>query len=580
MKTRLSLLLMLLVLSQQSVLAGVTAWLDKYSIVDGDTLRLIIEADGDIPGDPDTQPLLKDFAIKGMATGRRQTRSKGGFKNHTTWTITLQPRQSGRLEIPPILINGEPTRAMVVEVKRDPKARASSGEVFIRTEVSNESPYVQSMVIYRVKIYYNIQLAEGSLSAPVIRNALVQRLGGDQQSTEALNGKQYRTIERRYAIFPQTSERLVIPAAVLNAKVPSNNQGGRIHPDSQSSNPLIKGGGEFDAFITTTRPIRVRSESTTLLVQPQPSRYKGKHWLPSSKITLTETLDRRADDLNVGDPVTRTLVLRAKGLTAEQLPNLVEQQIRQNGVYYDKPVISNQQEQNGVTGTLTQRIVYVARQPGTLELPEISLQWWNTAANKLQTATVPAHHYTVEAGGLPIKSAASPDSNKIDNTIFKKLPLIRAVVSHNNSVTVWHWMTAAFASLWLLTSLLWIRERNHRSNNVPKKIEVPQNNGSEIARKRFRQACRENLPQPARQYLLQWAASHWPDHPPAGLEALASRIQDRKLKALLKQLDIVVYSGHKLKWKGKALASRLKKLPQPEGAKKGRDEIPPLYPQG
>ncbi len=578
-----TLLLSVILLLQQPGWAAVTAWLDKKSIADGDTVRLMIEASGDIPGDPDTQALLKDFDIKGIATGHRQTRINGQFNNHTTWTITLRPRQSGVLTVPPILINGEPTKPMSLKVKPNPKAKTAAGEVFIKSEVSNERPFVQSMVIYRVQMIYNIRLAEGSLATPSIRNALVRRLGTDKQHTTTLNGTRYKVIERRYAIFPQTSEPLVIPAAVLDAKIPSKIQSGLAGIDRSGNNPFVKGGGEFDAFITATRPIRVRGKSHTLQVRPQPGSYTGKHWLPARNITLSETVDKEGAELEVGDPVTRTIVLRADGLTAEQLPNLAANSIGGSGIYFDKPALETRTSEASVIGTVTQRIVHVPGKSGTLELPAMEVQWWDTTINSMKTASLPAHRYTVKAKtaepAVPPTTAPTDDKSPTLLPELKKIPLVSRVAEVPRSASWWSWAAALFAILWLLTTLLWLRERRKRQPDKPVRIEKASSEKAEFARKRFLQACRENLPHPARQYLLQWAGRHWPDHPPAGLEALAQRIDNPKLTPLLQQLDMAVYSSRKMKWKGRHLAARLKRLPRQTKTGSRQSEIPPLYPQ-
>ena len=62
------------------------------------------------------------------------------------------------------------------------------------------------------------------------------------------------------------------------------------------------------------------------------------------------------------------------------------------------------------------------------------------------------------------------------------------------------------------------------------------------ARKAFQQACRENNAQAARRHLLDWARATWPQDPPAGLKALAERMDDGAFKPLLNQLDRACYT--------------------------------------
>ena len=83
------------------------------------------------------------------------------------------------------------------------------------------------------------------------------------------------------------------------------------------------------------------------------------------------------------------------------------------------------------------------------------------------------------------------------------------------------------------------------------------------ARKAFHQACRDHAAPVARRHLLAWAGTHWPQDPPAGLHALARRLDDPRLPVLLRDLDRACYAGGE--WRGEALAAALTALPTAAG---------------
>ncbi len=567
---RLTIMLLLLV-SNQSALAGINAWLDSYQIEEGEILRLTIETEGDVPGDPNTDPLLADFEVQGIANGHRQIRGANGFINYSTWSISLKPRHAGVLQLPSLQVAGQSTPPLAVEVRATKAARTDQGEVLVLAEVSNRQPWVQSMVTYTVSILYNTPIAEGTLALPEIPNALVHRLKGDRITTIERNGQRYKRIERRYALFPQSSGRLTIPGPVLNAKVPAAIHGGRLDADS---NPLQSGSGDFDTFVTATRSVRVRGENLTLDVAAPASKFGVNGWLPAQRVELTETTDHGQTTIRAGEPVTRTITLRAYGLLAEQIPPLQQQGDSHDGIYFDKPVRHNRIDTDGVVGNLTQRVVYVPRKAGSLELPEVMVRWWDVNANHEKIDTLPAQHYKVIAAEGE-KAAAATKAPLPAEATTASVDSSQDFRFHLSQPKPWQWLSATLASLWLLTLLLWRRERGQCRTAKNRHTKPPSNT---LARKRFQQACRENLAGPARHYLLEWCQSHWPDNPPIGLEDLSQRIGNDKLTPLLQQLDKAVYAGKKHKWHGRKLAGRLKKLPRTRPREETTGTLPPLYP--
>ncbi len=547
-----------------------SAWLDRTVIDEGEILRLGIEIEGDVPGDPDTDPLLPFFEIEGIANGHRQIRAQTGFVNFTTWTITLRPRQAGRLEIPSLRIAGQATPPLLVDV-RPTQGAGSQGEVFIRSSVDTPAPWVQSMVLLTVRVYYDLPLADGELTIGDIPDALTQQLKGDQLTVETLDGKRYKVVERRLALFPQKPGRLTIPAPILDARTPLGTHPAELDFSRLDNNPLQAGSGDFDSFVTASRPLRIEGEALSLEVKPPPAGYSGSHWLPAREMELEESIEHPATTIHAGEPVTRTITLRARGLKAEQLPAPFSNGSSREGIYRDKPRRHNTTADDDIIATLTQRIVHVPRHAGRrLTLPPIEIVWWDVAANQPRTARLPAHHFEVAAAA---QSPAATETAPAKQTAAT--PKTTPASRHDTATWLWPSVTTGLTLLWLLTLLLWWSDRRLRPHLRQKALAARRR----FARKRFHQACRENLPKPARQYLLQWAASHWPDDPPPGLDALAERIADPALTTLLRQLDAAIWSDGKKAWRGRKLSARLKKLPKTETPERQRNPLSALYPE-
>lgn len=105
-------------------------------------------------------------------------------------------------------------------------------------------------------------------------------------------------------------------------------------------------------------------------------------------------------------------------------------------------------------------------------------------------------------------------------------------------------------------------------------MKVEQNGNVGAARKAFLAACGANDAPTARRELLAWARAHWPDAPPAGLTALAQRV-DAHQATLLRELDRACYAGGI--WQGGPLAEALTPFAHTKSGPQPENGLAPLY---
>ena len=575
-----------------SAFAALTAHLDRDRISEGETVRLIIEAEGRVSAMPDTHPLNQDFDVTGTMSGSRVNIINGKMDSRTTWTISLIPKRSGTLTIPPLDINGEYTTELMLQVidtsdSSDPDATAP---VFLETKVDKTDPYVQGMVRYTQRVFFAVNLAQGTLSEPEHENALVHKFGEDREYLAQRNGRSYNVIEREFAVFPQNSGKLVIPAPVLNAQIPD---------DTKRHDPF------FDRFFSNTRPVRLRGEAITLEVRPRPSQSKSAYWLPAEAVELHETWQPEDNQINFGDPVTRNITIKALGVTGEQLPDLKLKDPDGFKLYPDRAQSSTQNLQHTVQGEKTLRLAYMPTQPGQHTLPAFTLHWWDTVTDSEQVAILPERVLEVfPATGQQQNPAAAFDDFAFDSgdTTVEQAgqhaaqgtptkPLLPGDRTSNAANTItesalnhsgWFWASLLFATLWLITLGLWWNYERHRVFQMgnEKKTFSQESVNSRKARKYFLAACKDNNPQQARHFLLKWAACHWPASPPKGLDDLASRLNESAISAALTQLDRVLYQDNPGSWDGRELAKLVSELPKSDHTSnnnRSRSALPGLY---
>ena len=510
-----------------------------------ETVRLIVEADAGAGGaQPDVEPLRRDFEILGQSSSTQITIENGRQSVRIQWIFELAPKRPGRLTAGPLRAGAMTGPALVLEVLPAPAAGEASPArgVFIETDFEPEEVYVQAQLTYTVRIYRAVEFLEASLSDFAPENAVTHRLGKDTTYTRTIEGRRYRVIERRFAVFPQASGRLVLPAVRLEARIAEAGA-------ASALNRLFAEG----------RRIRLVSQPAEVTVKPRPPA-AATPWLPARAVVLAEEWPEDPPRLVAGEPVTRTLRLGATGLTGEQLPPIDLPDLGSSvRVYPDQPAIVTRSGQDAVHGERVQRIAMVPGTAGELMLPELRVQWWDVEAEAPRIARIPARTLAV---------AASPATGEAPRPALADVPEAgpAELEAADSDRRLWQGFSAALAVVWLATlgALLHARGRLRRgtppSSGQPMPPAPPRN--PTAARRRVLEACRGASPRAARDALLDWAEVAWPEPPPRDLADLVARIRGGSIagepfaEAVL-DLDRALWSAGGAGWNGESLATRL-----------------------
>lgn len=572
--------------------AALQALLDRDRVEPGESVELTLLRDGRGGGQPDLAPLQRDFAILGQASGSSIRIVNGSMSVQTQLRLTLSPKHGGRIAIPSLNWGGGHSPALTLEVSgsggghADGGAAPSSAHVFLNVGLEQKQPYIQAATPLKVRIYTDQPLYQAGLDLPASNDVLVQQVGQDRQSTETRNGRQYRVIERNYLLFPQRSGRVNLAGPVLDAQI----------ADTRASDPFandpffgnVFGRTPFAGMMNAVRPLRLQGDAIVLDVRPRPAAATGPDWLPAREVRLEEAWRPGDGAFHAGEPITRHLRLSALGLTAAQLPDLAARMVLPEGIkaYPDQAKLATETRDDGVDGSREQDIALIASQPGRYTLPALRLSWWDTARNSQREAVLPARTLEIlpgiggsgTAATPPIAAAAplgSATGNPLPAPAGPEPPIIPGAMA-----LPWPWISLALGLLWLTTLAAWWHARRAgprpvHSAATPAGPDTPK---AGAARKAFRQACADNDAAAARRHLLEWARAASPSDPPAGLNALARRLDDASLSALLRDLDRACYAGGE--WRGDALAEALKSLPggRGAGAAKPASALAPLYP--
>ena len=540
---RLMAFLLLSILASQATAAGLFARVDRTQLSIDETLELSLESQGGaVFGKPDLQPLDDLFEVFDTRQVNQLSSSNGEARAITRWLITLRPKQTGYVVIPPLQLGdwrSEPITVLVQE-----SLKSSDGDqlapIFIDASVDQESVYVQAQVILTLRIYHSVSLYDDSTLSPLqMPEALVERLGEPRTYEKTINGIRHGVIEVRYALFPQKSGELTIPAQLFSATTVTG-----------ASNSLFGS--------RSGRSTQVRSPSIPLTVKAKPADYPADApWLPARSLTLVEAWSPEPEQAQAGESLTRSLLLKAEGLTSTQLPAIGSAQSVELRRYPDQPSLANEVSATGLIGSREQREALIPTRSGTLQLPALEVVWWNTLEDRLERTTLDERTLNVADNPNLVQPTAEQPA---------------AITTPVEQQVLWPWQlsTAFFALSTLVGFGLWSRARWQPA--VLRALQPGPTPRSLLDD--LRRACQANDSHATRQALDAWARQQ-----PETLADMAARFVP--LSDALDGLNGALYSEAGQRWQGDALWQAIQALPPAitPNIEQDQNVLPPLYPR-
>ena len=510
--------------------ARITAEVDRTNIAMGETLRLTLTADaGERPDQISLDQLEIDFEIL-QRSSSTSARLIGGEQNITrTLEIELSPLREGVLTIPAFNTGGRRTTPTAIKVSPEPEFALAEELVTFDATVDNTEVYVQAQVILTITLQQAINLDNRAVSDVDIPDTYQEPL--EQKSFQRRSGgRLWQVTELRYALFPQKSGDLLIPAIAFSGR------------------ELLPGRSLLGARLG--RRIAIKSDPINIRVKPVPATFPGDVWLPAQQLSLTSRWSAAPEQLSTGDSTTRTLEITAQGLQGSQLPPVTSLGgtggIKGLRFYPDKETIEQREIPLGLEGYRLQSEALVSSEAGNWTLPERTIPWWNTKTDTLEFARLPEERIRVTDLLAPKDSA---------NSEIATTP----VLTEGTTVSRRLWQMSA-ATGWLLAAilgaLLWLRRRDAKANPPHGQADIDAQKTQHLMS--VRKACSTNDQVAARLAVLTWGHKRFDDSSPNTLNEIAARVGG-DLAVELRAIDTLLFSKESNpSWQGAKLFKLLK----------------------
>ncbi len=528
-------MLVLLLMPQWVLAAQISASVERNPVRVDESFQITFVASEPPDDNPDFSPLAQDFSILGQSQASSASWGNGKASTTMQWTLNVMAKHAGDLVIPAIKFGDDASEALSVTVTEAPtdKAPDTNADLFMEVDATPESPYLQEQVLYTMRLYTRVEIAQARLNEPELADAVIEKLAEDSNYNTRINGVDYSVTERKYAIFPQKSGALTIKPLVLTADVLANNR------------------TLFNSFFNSsvTRTKRVESKAITLDVKPVPATFTAPHWLPAEQLELTEQWSGDITQMKVGEPLTRTLTLRAKAATLGQLPELSADTVHEAlKSYPDQPVLQEQKNADGLFSIKEEKIALMPSKAGVYKLPAIEIPWFNTQTQKMAVAKIPETTLTVALAAVsqpqpPVSVPATPASTP-------KPTEAAAVINQAPPQAVgWMWTSLLLALGWLITVAYFLSVGRPAKKQLAQIKDGPNQAHLKETIAQLKQACANNDAIAAKNALLDWGRQQFAV---TNLGAVAGFCEARLRDEIL-SLNQLLYGKEPALWQGKRL---------------------------
>jgi hypothetical protein len=273
-----------------------------------------------------------------------------------------------------------------------------------------------------------------------------------------------------------------------------------------------------------TRRVTAFIEGITIDVLERPvSMQNNALWLPVSSLTLEESWSTDINNLKVGDSVVRTMTMTADGLDGAVLPPFSHTEIEGLNLYPDPAEIERTFVEGAIVGTRIETTTMVATESGNVEIPVISIPWWNINTNQLEATIIPATRVVIATVTGEIPAEQTVASSEDLEELLSQLPIVDQDMIDEQAEAEFIEVEAAWLNYTIAAALIIVMLSIYKLVIADNKREIRQylqrlvaqiaanyspENNERIAYKQLARACSLNDLTAIRQKLITWCDHH------------------------------------------------------------------------
>ncbi len=559
---------------------SLSAKVNRDVVPEGETFLLTLELEGgNATTSPDFNALDKDFIVYSVSNAYQTNIINGEVKKSQQWNLVMMPKKSGTITIPPITLDKLASNPVTLKVAKagetvsPQNSRQNEPRFKINGEVDNRTPYVQQQVNYTLTLHDTggLQGEEPQFIAENSSDWIIKSLGAPEISTQVIDGKNIREIVFKYALFPQKSGILEVPAVRFNGFYLTRERRADPFGSFFNDDMFIAGFGMADVF-ATRNPVVLSTKPIQIEVKPAAPENNGNWWLPASKVKLYAEFNPANQEYRVGEAINRTIYLTANGVVDTQLPEIKFGQAANVKQYPEKPQSITKVQSGQVVAVEKISNVYIPSQAGAVTLPEISVDWFNVRSGKMEKAILPAVTLSVKPGKTSADTTPAAVTEVSEtggaHTVLPQEEQPRIdVVENINDTKLYALLLAAFA---LGIGVSYLLLRGFAGKTGEPKIRNYKKYIIAKAQEKDLRALRD--------VLIEWAKKHYHNENITTLTDISEVAKVPEFDCELDKLTESLYSKDSMEWNDKSFIKVFEKVYAKKVRSKDNGEIlPKLY---
>ncbi len=388
---------------------SVTLKMDRTEATVADTIKLVVKIEGKKGTPAPAISGLESFHVRQGGTSSRFQMINGRISSGIDYVFYLTPRKNGEFVIGPaeVVVKGKKYQSQTVRLKVQSTASESGDRkesLFLTASLSADTGYVGQDHIYVLKFYRARKVSDVSLVLPENDGLSFKKLGDHMEYIASQNGRNYSVIEVRYAVTADKPGSYIITPTFFKMNVLEARDG--FYDDSFFG-------------ITRAKPLSIASNPVDLNVKPLPEKGRPADFSGLvGKFSLSTALTPQ--EVKVGASATLTAMVSGKG-NARLIPDIKIPDMETVKIYADQPTLDIQTTFEGMAGTKTMKWALVPQRDGSIEIPSMSLSYFDPDMGCYLRNTSEPLTLHVLPGDVSLKAPAQAEKIDIKETVKREV---------------------------------------------------------------------------------------------------------------------------------------------------------------
>ncbi|WP_259068104.1 BatD family protein [Mucilaginibacter sp. X4EP1] len=236
---------------------------------------------------------------------------------------------------------------------------------FVQTQMDRSTVYAQQPFKITISVltatWYTAPLEFDNLQIP---NAFIMPFDKTVPGIFTINGQNYAGLTFYYIVFPYKEGHYTLPPINIVATTP----------------PV----GDSKA-----QRINVKMQALSYIVKPVPKNFSSDNWFVAKDVSIEQRWSRSLSRLKVGDVVTRTITINARGTLPQFIPELKTDSLSWGSVYPQPSTLTDTRDEYDANGQRIQSVTYLLEKEGNFTFPQATIEWFNPINSRVYKRNTP-----------------------------------------------------------------------------------------------------------------------------------------------------------------------------------------------